>query len=477
MKTFLVLWTLAATAFVNANEETYEYEYDQRNTYEDHVDAHHDDDPPMFTASAQYFSVEVKDDITFPCDAKNIENGMLIFRHLLPKGDHRTLYVGDMSLNAKGYTLVKSGNSFILSGVARRHAGKYECRIETIPVTKLTHTLDVQYPAKAIRVSPEVQRVRKGSSVTLECRGLGNPKAAISWSRKMGHLPSGEQAEEGSSLTFENIDRHVEGVYICTAANGIGNPSSTTMTVEVEYPPEIIAEQATLHTDEGDEAKLLCIVHGRPTPTVTWMRNGKPLSTDTHIQEHDGAHRHTLTISKVTMEDFGNYTCSASNTFGEEARTLKITGVPKSPTITSSPAGGERFSYTVTWETESYSPVIQYRLSYRKSQENQNNIFQKRVWIDRLYTPPTVPGALQIPKSSMGPIRSMSHTLRDLEPATDYEIFISTENKFGWSENSLIFHFHTRKEHAIGQSASGCHVNTPDAILMMTSLWAFSRLS
>lgn len=36
------------------------------------------------------------------------------------------------------------------------------------------------------------------------------------------------------------------------------------------------------------------------------------------------------------------------------------------PTFTSSPAGGEKESYTLTWETESYSPIIRYRLKYRK---------------------------------------------------------------------------------------------------------------
>lgn len=36
--------------------------------------------------------------------------------------------------------------------------------------------------------------------------------------------------------------------------------------------------------------------------------------------------------------------------------------------MTSSPAGGEKTSYTLTWETESYTPIIQYRLRYRKFQ-------------------------------------------------------------------------------------------------------------
>ena len=43
-----------------------------------------------------------------------------------------------------------------------------------------------------------------------------------------------------------------------------------------------------------------------------------------------------------------------------------ITGLPRTPRLTSSPAGGEKSSYTLTWETESHTPVIMYRLQYRK---------------------------------------------------------------------------------------------------------------
>ena len=48
---------------------------------------------------------------------------------------------------------------------------------------------------------------------------------------------------QGDSLTLEGVDRHVEGTYICTADNGIGQPSSTSMKVVVEYPPEIVTEK------------------------------------------------------------------------------------------------------------------------------------------------------------------------------------------------------------------------------------------
>ena len=47
----------------------------------------------------------------------------------------------------------------------------------------------------------------------------------------------------GSTLILAEVDRHVEGSYTCTASNGVGEPASSTMTLLVEYQPEIITEK------------------------------------------------------------------------------------------------------------------------------------------------------------------------------------------------------------------------------------------
>ncbi|XP_071513616.1 protein amalgam-like isoform X4 [Panulirus ornatus] len=431
----------APAAHAQQAYDEYNYdEYDNLNEYEEPYDT--PETPPIFLDNAQHFSVEVGGEITFPCDVENLGSQVLMFNHIMTNGEQRLLFVGEISLKPAA-KFTKTDSSFVLSGVTRRHAGKYVCRIETSPVTELEHTLDVQYPALVRRVSPEVQRVVQGSSVSLECHAEGNPPAAINWSRQAGHLPSGAQSEEGLSITLENVDRHVEGTYICTASNGIGDPSSVSMKIEVEYPPEVITEQAILHTGEGDEAKLVCIVHGRPTPHVSWTKDRQPIISDHHIVEHDSLHRHTLTINKVREEDFGDYTCTAENTLGQTKNTLRLTGLPKIPRMTSSPAGGEKTSYTLTWETESYTPIIQYRLRYRKLQHSVASQ-APGLWVDGLHDPKPSEGNLT------GPIHHMSHALEMLEPATDYEATVDVENKFGWSNTSDIFQFYTRKGTCLG---------------------------
>lgn len=57
-----------------------------------------------------------------------------------------------------------------------------------------------------------------------------------------------------------------------------------------------------------------------------------------------------------------------------------------------------------------------------------------------------------------GPLHRMSHPIASLEPATDYEAKVAVENKFGWSEESELFGFYTRKGEARRAPGSGLGV-------------------
>ena len=42
-------------------------------------------------------------------------------------------------------------------------------------------------------------------------------------------------------------------------------------------------------------------------------------------------------------------------------------------------------------------------------------------------------------------IRPMAHPLEHLESATEYQATVQVENKFGWSQPSEVFDFHTKR--------------------------------
>ena len=69
--------------------------------------------------------------------------------------------------------------------------------------------------------------LRKGESYTLRCSAQGQPNPRVTWSRQ------GLSLSPGLSLQLSEVDRTSEGEYVCTAANGVGQPAVTTVRVAV----------------------------------------------------------------------------------------------------------------------------------------------------------------------------------------------------------------------------------------------------
>ncbi|XP_055605555.1 neural cell adhesion molecule 2-like [Uranotaenia lowii] len=208
-------------------------------------------------------------------------------------------------------------------------------------------------------------QVRKGSPVRLECSATGNPMPNITWTRKNNLLPNGEEQYTSSVYVIENMDRHKGGTYICTANNGVGQVATSQIILHVLYPPEISVENPIVYSGEGQEAMLVCIVHGESQPEVLWHKDTMQIDqTERHVIENRGA-RHTLIIRKVHPQDFGNYSCIADNQLGKTRKTVTLTGKPKAAVFRSMPNSQWKDRYNISWIVDSHSPIEEYKLYYR----------------------------------------------------------------------------------------------------------------
>uniref|UniRef100_A0A4W5NPQ9 Ig-like domain-containing protein n=1 Tax=Hucho hucho TaxID=62062 RepID=A0A4W5NPQ9_9TELE len=63
--------------------------------------------------------------------------------------------------------------------------------------------------------------------------------------------------------------------------------------------------------------ELECTAEGVPPPTLSWLKDGRPLQGDSEIVQEDG---HFLRITKVQVEDAGLYTCLATSPAGEDGK-------------------------------------------------------------------------------------------------------------------------------------------------------------
>ena len=176
--------------------------------------------------------------------------------------------------------------------------------------------------------TPALIQVKKGDDVTLNCKGSGNPKPAVKWSRVGKPMPDGSNDIESEIVTFSDVSRHHAGTYVCSASNGHGKEASKKVEVNVEYSPEMEVGEVFVHTKTGDKAEIVCRVHAFPSPTVVWVFNGNAISSNERVKIGRVGSRHTLTITKVQPSDFGTFTCQASNTLGTDERTTELSGKP-----------------------------------------------------------------------------------------------------------------------------------------------------
>lgn len=72
-------------------------------------------------------------------------------------------------------------------------------------------------------------------------------------------------------------------------------------------PPEINVERSWVHSGEGYNAELACVVYGDPQPEVSWYQDSFPLDMNERRIKEIRHVKNILTITNVQSSDFGNY--------------------------------------------------------------------------------------------------------------------------------------------------------------------------
>lgn len=67
---------------------------------------------------------------------------------------------------------------------------------------------------------------------------------------------------------------------------------------------------------EGDVLKLTCKVSGYPYPSVTWLKDDKPVNTSHKVRLHHRGEK--LTVHNLGIADAGLYQCKISNGVAED---------------------------------------------------------------------------------------------------------------------------------------------------------------
>ncbi|XP_053690867.1 hemicentin-1 [Sabethes cyaneus] len=433
---------------------------------------------PLFITRSEAFKFAVGDTITLPCEVSSPGSYVLAWKRGIA-----ILTAGTVKVTPDPRVRLVNGYTLQILDAAAQDAGDYICQIATMNPREITHHVEILVPPKITHVTSGGHlQVRKGSPVRLECSATGNPMPNITWTRKNNLLPNGEEQFTSSVYVIENMDRHKGGTYICTANNGVGQVATSQIILHVLYPPEISVENPIVYSGEGQEAMLVCIVHGESQPEVLWHKDTMQIDqTERHVIESRGA-RHTLIIRKVHPQDFGNYSCIADNQLGKTRKTVTLTGKPKAAVFRSMPNSQWKDRYNISWIVDSHSPIEEYKLYYRLV---DGDLLQNHdgVYMDNRKTHHTYMGGNMLEydrkitsfdaysynnayggghnlhhkwsKTDWRDVvlpafpyshhytQGMSYLLRGLEPDQQYEARVQSRNRYGWSDFSESFLFTT----------------------------------
>uniref|UniRef100_A0A3Q3K3Y4 Hemicentin 1 n=1 Tax=Monopterus albus TaxID=43700 RepID=A0A3Q3K3Y4_MONAL len=255
----------------------------------------------------------------------------------------------------QGYSVLSTGQIEITSAELS-HAGHYSCTAKNAAGSTQRHVQLTVQELPVIHSHPSILDVILNNPVTLPCRATGSPRPTITWQKEGINIPTTGNSSllSSGSLQIAFIQPSDTGRYTCTAANAAGTVSlELTLTVQSKFQPNQITEHHTLvvvtlqllllittqlycyfippsirggeqevTVVENRQALLVCVADGVPQPSLSWKKDGNPLSESSG--EYTILPSGELVIDIVQPGDAGSYTCVATNAVGQDSRTVTL---------------------------------------------------------------------------------------------------------------------------------------------------------
>ncbi|XP_032418975.1 hemicentin-1-like [Xiphophorus hellerii] len=179
--------------------------------------------------------------------------------------------------------------------------------------------IDVKYAPKLADLSLSHVEIVEGDSVHLTCSSDGNPTPSYSWYKDNQVMLQGQ----GGVYQFTSVTSEDSGTYCCEVGNKYGRINSSTVLINVEYPPRLPSVSVNPPGDvaAGSSVNLTCSSVANPAATYTWYK------------EHSAspaADGQTFTIVDIRGEHGENYYCQARNSRGHHNSTVHLIVVSSS---------------------------------------------------------------------------------------------------------------------------------------------------
>nr|XP_055041763.1 hemicentin-1 isoform X2 [Misgurnus anguillicaudatus] len=240
---------------------------------------------------------------------------------------HPTLYWSKdglrLSSNGEGYTILPSG-PLEITAAQLSHSGHYSCMAKNAAGTAHRHVQLTVHDPPAIQSHPSTLDVILNNHVTLPCRATGSPRPTITWQKEGINIfttGGGLTVLPNGGLQISKAKVEDSGTYMCVAQNPAGTALGKTK-LRVQVPPVITSYIKAYTVALDGSVTLQCNSEGFPTPSITWYKDGQPLSESVRQRVlSTGA----LQIAFAQPGDTGRYTCTAANVAGSISLEMSLT--------------------------------------------------------------------------------------------------------------------------------------------------------
>ncbi|XP_060708629.1 carcinoembryonic antigen-related cell adhesion molecule 5-like isoform X1 [Hemiscyllium ocellatum] len=228
----------------------------------------------------------------------------------------------------QGHPLNQTGQMMTIARYGPSHNGIYMCQVYnnmTGKYANVTTEVHVVEPVSKPNITADVSDpVEHNDTVSLTCHVTGDLRY-LNWMKANQFIQNNERVKlsEGNvTLSILSVNRSDSGNYTCQAWGYRNNETSNPFELNVYYGPDTpqltIEDEKEMYARESDIV-LRCTADSFPPATFEWLLNGISLQQTSE----------TLTLSKVNISDFGNYTCKAYNnrTMLYAETTKKITAI------------------------------------------------------------------------------------------------------------------------------------------------------
>uniref|UniRef100_A0A8C6WW74 Ig-like domain-containing protein n=1 Tax=Neogobius melanostomus TaxID=47308 RepID=A0A8C6WW74_9GOBI len=229
--------------------------------------------------------------------------------------------------------LLPSGSLFFLRIIHGRRSkpddGTYVCIARNYlgEAVSRNASLEVALLRDDFRQNPQDVVVAVGESVSLDCQPpRGHPEPSTFWRKDKTRLDLKDDriTVRSGKLTITNTKKSDAGIYVCVAANMVGERESEKAEISVFERP-LFAQRPVNQVVLVDESvEFRCQVHGDPPPTLRWKKDDVDIPRgryDIKYEKED----FVLRIKKASVSDQGTFTCQAENRVGKAEASAYLT--------------------------------------------------------------------------------------------------------------------------------------------------------